>query len=342
MAHNIPALGGTAVADATEAPGVQGPSDAPRVIVRTPTLADRIYRRASSAAGLMTLLILVLIGTFLFLRSLPALRIAGTSFLTTLEWSPDTSRPSFGIASVLYGTVVISLIALVIAVPMAVMTALFITEYAPRKARGLLVALVDLLAAVPSLIFGLWGVFFLQPQLVGLARWLSDHASFIPVFRVDRPLYTSSAFVAGVVLALMVLPISTSVIREVFSQTPPGEKEAALALGGSRWGMIRAVMLPFGRGGIIGGSMLGLGRALGETIAVAIIISPALTITPRVLETGTNSIASLIALRFGESGATGLSALMAAGLALFLLTLMVNTLASIVVSRSRSGKGVEL
>jgi phosphate transport system permease protein len=140
----------------------------------------------------------------------------------------------------------------------------------------------------------------------------------------------------------MIVPICTSVMREVFAQTPPSEKEGALALGATRWGMIRTVVFPFGRGGIIGGSMLGLGRALGETIAVAIIISPVFTITPHVLETGGNSVASLIALRFGEARQLGLSALMAAGLALFCMTLAVNMLASFVVSKSRSGKGVEI
>src|SRR5262249_442576 len=203
-------------------------------------------------------------------------------------------------------------------------------------------AIVDLLAAIPRLIYGLWGRAYLQGKLIGVARFLSVNLGFIPFFKVPEHRYDSSNFIAGVVVSLMVLPIATSVMREVFSQTPPGEKEGALALGATRWGMIRSVVLPFGRGGIIGGSMVGLGRALGETIAVALIISPKFEITKDVLSAGGNSVASLIALRFGEAKEFGLSALMAAGLTLFAVTLIVNMLASIIVSRSRSGKGVEV
>ena len=161
---------------------------------------------------------------------------------------------------------------------------------------------------------------------------------------METPIFGSSAFVAGVLLSLMVLPISTAVMRQVFSQAPPGEKEAALALGGTRWGMIKAVVLPFGTGGIVGGSMLGLGRALGETVAVAIIISPIYQIRPNILQAGANSLAATIFLQFKEAakGSLLLSALMAAGVTLFAITLAVNTIASFVVSRSRSGAGVEL
>ncbi len=295
------------------------------------------------AAGLTTLAILFLIGLFLFMRALPALREEGLSFLTAFEWvdAVEGSDPVFGIGAIMFGTFVIAVIALAIAVPISIMAALFITQYAPKRLRKTLTALVDLLAAIPSLIYGIWGLFFLQPQLVGLSRWLSDHLGFIPIFDVERPVFTSSAFIAGTIVSLMVIPIITSVVREVFSQAPPSEKEGALALGATRWGMIRTVVLPFGRGGIIGGAMLGLGRALGETIAVAIIISPIFVVTPKILESGGNSVASHIALRFGDATEIGLSALMAAGLALFFVTLIVNMLASMIVSRSRSGAGVE-
>lgn len=286
---------------------------------------------------------MTLIGLFLLIRAWPALKEAGPSFLTTMVWRPDTSQPEFGIAALIYGTVVIGVIALVLAVPFSIATALFLTEYAPRQLRRPLGSLVDLLAAVPSLIFGAWGVFFLQPRMIGLSRWLSEHFGWLPIFKVSSESFLSSSpFISGTVVALMVVPICTSIMREVFSQTPPGEKEGALALGATRWGMIRAVILPFGRGGIVGGSMLGLGRALGETIAVALIISPVFTVTPRILQTGGNSIASHIANQFAEAQALGLSALMAAGLALFILTLVVNMAASLIVSRSRSGKGVEI
>ncbi len=317
--------------------------DLPRPIRVARTRGDRIFRRAAQGAGVTAFLIMGLIGLFLLFRAWPALREAKLGFITEVAWQPDVANPKFGIAAVMWGTFLIAIIALVIAMPLSIATALFMTEYAPRGLRRPLGSMVDLLAAVPSLIYGVWGFFFLQPRMLGVSRFLSTHLGFLPFFKVgSAPLFASSPFIAGVVVSLMVIPICTSVMREVFSQTPPGEKEGALALGATRWGMIRSVVLPFGRGGIIGGSMLGLGRALGETIAVAIIISPIFTITPRILETGGNAVAPLIALRFGESKALGLSALMAAGLALFVVTLVVNMFASVVVSRSRSGKGVEI
>jgi len=316
--------------------------DTPRAIPTSRTRGDVIFRRAAMASGLSTFVIMGLIGTFLLLRALPAFRIAGLHFFTHTLWQFASTHPDFGIAAVLYWTVVISLVALALALPVSVGTALYITEYAPLRLRRPLTALVDLLAAVPSLIFGMWGLFFLQPRMTGLSKWMSIHVSFIPIFKVTSGHFASSPFIAGVVVGLMIVPIITSVSREVFSQAPPSEKEGALALGGTRWGMIRAVVLPFGRGGVIGGSMLGLGRALGETIAVAIILSPSFFVTPRILEGGGNSVAALIALHFGEARSTELSALMAAGLTLFIVTLIVNALATVVVSRSRSGKGVEI
>jgi phosphate transport system permease protein len=320
-----------------------GLDESPRSLVVGRTPADRAYRGIALGAAGTTLLILVLIGLFLFIRALPAFRLNGLSFFTAFAWNPEGTGHHAGIGAVMFGTVAISLIALIIAVPVSIATALFITEYAPRGVRRWLTSMVDLLAAVPSLVYGIWGVAFLQPRLIGISRWLAHNLGFVPIFKVTNGTFFASPFVAGVVVSLMVLPIATSVIREVFSQTPPGEKEAALALGGSRWGMIRAVVLPFGRGGMIGGSMLGLGRALGETIAVALIISPVFTVSPHILQTGGNSVASLIANRFGDATQQyGIPALMAAGLALFVLTLLVNTLASLVVARSRSGKGVEI
>ncbi len=317
--------------------------EVPRTIELNRTGPDRAFRAACLAAGMVTLVVLVLIGFFLLNRAMPALRAGGWRFFTTENLPPvPVAGQRFGIAALIFGTVEISLIALMLAVPVAIATALFITEYAPRQLKRPLTSIVELLAAVPSLIYGLWGFFFLQPRMVGVSDWLNQHLSFIPLFKVDQKLFTSSPFVAGVVLALMVVPICTAVMREVFSQAPPGEKEGALALGATRWGMIRTVVLPFGAGGMIGGSMLGLGRALGETIAVAIIISPVFTITPHILQSGGNSIPATIVLRFSESSGLGLSVLMAAGLTLFVLTLVVNMLASVVVARSRSGEGVEI
>ena len=307
--------------------------------------ADRLFRGVARGSGLAVLAIMSLVGLFLAYRASQALRAAGPSFLTTAEWEPDAGR--FGIAAVLVGTVLVGLVAVTIAVPLATAAALYISEYAPRRLRRTLVSLVDLMAAVPSVVYGLWGFFLLQGQVTGLSRWLSTYLGWIPLFAVDGadphdPLssptaYTSSTFIAGIVVALMVTPITCSVMREAFSQAPVGEREGALALGATRWGMIRTVVLPFGKGGMIGGTMLGLGRALGETIAVFMVISLVFAIQPHILENGGSSVSSMIALRYGEATPFGMSALMAAGLALFLLTLVVNFAASSIVARSRSG-----
>ena len=325
-----------------EAPNVDSNLDEARTISATRTKADRIYRGVSTGAGLVTLVLLVFIGSFLLIRSSEALDYSGIKFFTNTQWQPQGTPPVFGILAVMYWTLIIALISLLIAIPLAIGVAIFLTDFAPRNLRKALTAMVDLLAAIPSLIYGLWGLFVLQPLLVPFAGAISRTFPGVPFLRVDSPAYTSSAFIAGVVVSLMVLPIVASIVREVFSQAPMGEREAALALGSTRWDIIRTVVLPFGRGGIIGGSMLGLGRALGETIAVALIISPTFVISPQVLHTGSNSVAALIALKFGEASGLALSALMAAGLSLFVLTLIVNFLASIVVSRSRSGAGVDI
>lgn len=302
--------------------------------------ADRIYRAVARSAGAVTLVVMGLIFLFLLLRSWPALRDARWSFLTESKWNPDAHQ--FGIFALMILTFEIAIVALTIAVPVSIATALYITEYAPRAVRRPLTSLVDLLAAVPSIVFGLWGRAYLEPRMVNLSKWLARHLGFIPIFKVTTNTFAGSTFIAGVVVSLMVIPICTAVIREVFSQAPPGEKEGALALGGTRWGMIRAVVLPFGRGGIIGGSMLGLGRALGETIAVALIISPITDKTIHIIQGGGNSIAALIANRFFESSPFAQRALMAAGLALFVVTLLVNAGASAIVSRSRSGAATEI
>lgn len=329
------------------APLAAAPGERIAVSVRR-SPADRAYRGAATLAGGATFAVMGLIGTFLLLRGLSAFRTAGFGFFTEHEWQPDLGG-RFGVGAVLPYTVQVAVTALVIAVPVAVLAALFITEYAPRRLRSALTTVVDLLAAVPSLIYGLWGFFFLQPRLVKVARWMADHLGFVPFFDVEategsRPLnlFPSSTFIAGVVVSLMVVPICAAVMREVFSQTPEGEKEGALALGGTRWGVVRHVVLPFGRGGIIGGAMLGLGRALGETIAVTLIISPVFAPKLDILGQGSNSIAALIALKFSESNEQGISALMAAGLTLFAITLVVNALASFVVARSRSGEATEI
>jgi phosphate transport system permease protein len=295
--------------------------------------------------GTWVLVIMIMVGAFLGYRGVQALHKAGWSFLTTESWNPDGG--GFGIAAVMVGTILIALVAVMAAVPLALGAALYINEYAPRGIQRGLISVIDLMAAVPSVVFGLWGFIFFQWRANSLARWINDWFYWVPIFQVDGidrhdPLasmthYTSSTFIAGVVVALMVTPIACSIMREAFSQAPLGEREGAYALGATRWGMIRVVVLPFARGAIIGGTMLGLGRALGETIAVTLIISPVYVIQLHVLQNGTSSISSLIALKYGEATPFAVSALMAAGLALFALTLVVNFLAAQIVARSRSG-----
>ena len=317
----------------------------PRELDTSHDRADTVFRGIIRASGLVVLLIMGLVGLFLTFRALQAISSAGFSFLTTQSWEPDAGR--FGIAAVLVGTILIALVAVAIALPLAVGSALYISEYAPARLTRTLISAVDLMAAVPSVVYGLWGFFLLQNQVVPISRWISTWFVWIPFFGVDgvdpedplspNTVYTSSTFIAGIVVAFMIAPSICSVTREVFSQAPLGEREGAYALGGTKWGMIRSVVLPYGKGGMIGGTMLGLGRALGETIAVFLIISPIFVIQPNILQNGGSSVSSLIALRYGEATQFGTSALMAAGLALFIMTLIINFAASSIVARSRSG-----
>lgn len=321
----------------------------PRPLVARRGRGDRIFFGGATVSGMSVLAIMGAVGVFLAIEAKQALVKAGPKFLTTAEW--DTDRGRFGVAAVLVGTVLIAAVAVVVALPIALGTALFISEIAPNWMRSWLVALVDLMAAVPSVVYGLWGFFLLEGQLVGLSRWINKWFRWLPSFKVtgadpNSPLssasvYTASAFIAGVVVAMMVLPIACVVMRQVFSQVPLGEREGAFALGSTRWGMIRVVALPYARGGIIGGTMLGLGRALGETIAVVLIISPSFKINFHLLQAGTNSVSALIALRFNDTSGVGLSALFAAGLVLFAITLVINFTASWFISRSRSGASSE-
>lgn len=310
-------------------------------------VGDQIFRRSAYLAGIITVGIMLAVGIFLSMRAGAAINVSGWSFFTVQEWTPETGqRGDFGVSAVLFGTVTIALIALVVSFPLSLGTSLLLSESAPPRIRSLLISLIDLMAAVPSIVYGLWGFYFLQPNIIPVARWISQTFGWIPIVAVTDASgqattqasdFTSSAFIAGIVVGFMVLPTQTSIMREAFARAPIGEREGAYALGATRWGMIRTVVLPFGRGGVIGGTMLGLGRALGETIAVYMIISPIFSINHQILKTGTNSVSALIALRYGEASDFALSALMAAGLVLFLLTLVINFGASSIVARSRSG-----
>lgn len=295
---------------------------------------DGPFRFASTAAGVVLLAIMAAIGVFLVVKAVPALQANTSHFLTELTWQPNATEPVFGIGALAFGTVLSSLLALVIATPVAVGVALFISHYAPRRLASVLGYVVDLLAAVPSVVYGLWGVAFLVPFMRGPSEFLNTYFAWIPLFGGDQ-VVGKSMLTASLVLAIMILPIIAAISREVFLQAPKMQEEAALALGATRWEMIRMSVLPFGRPGVISAAMLGLGRAMGETIAVALIFPATFTISFRILSPNGNSIAANIANGFGEATDVGRGALIASGLVLFLITLLVNMAARFVIARRK-------
>lgn len=295
---------------------------------------DRVFAGLTTGVSVLVLVLLVVMMLFLFGKAWPALRTAGGRFFTEKQWFPDAPKPRFGVAALVFGTVVSSILSLLIAVPVAVASALYVTEYAAPLLGRWVGYLVDVLAAVPSVVYGLWGLYFLVPRMNGFQRFLGEHFGFIPIFHNSEHLYGRSIFAASVVLALMVLPIVAAVTREVFRQVPNEMREAALALGATRWEMIRTSVLPASRSGILGAVVLGLGRALGETIAVALVLAVTFDVNLHILRPGGNTIAANIATKFGEAGAVGRPALIASGLVLFLITLLATAAARRVVRRT--------
>ena len=295
---------------------------------------DAAFRLLAASAGSLVLVLILAIAGFLLAQAKPAFQTAGWRFFTEKLWFPDAAPPKFGVAALAFGTLLSSLLALAIAVPVAVGSALFTTEIAPRAVGRWIGYLVDLLAAVPSVVYGLWGAVFLVPKLVPVGRGLDRWLGWIPIFHSRNGIYGRSIFAAAVVLAIMILPIIAAISREVFRQAPDTHREAAMALGATKWETIRYAVLPFSRSGIVGAAMLGLGRALGETIAVALVLAASYTVNIHILEPGGNTIAANIATKFGEAGLPGRQALIASGLVLFAITLVVNGLARAVVSRT--------
>ena len=310
-----------------------------RKITTKPRVSDQIFRGIVTAFSFSALLILSMIAIFLLIQGFTTFKEQGIGFITNFEWTVvidenGVETANFGLQAMLLGTLVISIIALVFAVPLSVLTALFLTFYAPERIKRILVTIIDLMAAFPSILYGLWGFFVLMPMAEYWAKLIHKWLGWIYIFDVPDPIYTRSPFIAGLVLAIMIIPIVTSVSREVFSQTPLDRIQAAYALGATRWAMIKAVVIPYGRSGVVGGAMLGLGRALGETVAVYLLLNLVFKYNFNILESEGGNIASLIATKFGEATPYELKALLAAGFVLFLLTLSVNMAATAVVQRT--------
>ena len=317
----------------------------PREITTEPRTSDKVFRGLVTAGGLSSLLILGLIAIFLGYRGFEVLVQEGFGFITNSDWSvtvdenANVVESNFGLAAMLVGTILCALVAVVIALPISVFSALFLNFYAPERLKRFLVALIDMMAAFPSILFGIWGFLVLMPTAEYWAKLIHKYLGWIPIFDLQVPVYTRSPFVAGVVLAIMIIPIITSVSREVFSQAPLDRIQAAYALGATRWAMIKAVVIPHGRNGVIGGAMLGLGRAMGETVAVFTVLNIVFQVNWQVLLGAGGNVASLIILKFGEANPYEIKALMAAGLILFLLTLLVNAIANVIVKTTgKSGR----
>ncbi|SNR65916.1 phosphate ABC transporter permease subunit PstC [Blastococcus mobilis] len=296
-------------------------------------IGDRVFSGGARIAGILILIVLAGVGAFLVVESLPAITASP-------EDVPGEGGLAAYIAPLIFGTLLSALIALLVATPLAVAIALFITFYAPRRIAQPLGYVVDLLAAIPSIVYGFWGIAWLAPQMVPFYEWLEENLGFIPLFAGPVSTTGRTMLTAGLVLAIMILPIISALAREVFGQTPALHREAALALGATRWEMIRMAVLPYGRSGVIGGAMLGLGRALGETMAIALVLSVSGGITFNLISSGNPStIAANIALEFPESSGLDVNTLIASGLALFLITLLVNTLARWIVNRRADFSG---
>ncbi len=300
-------------------------------------LAGSIFQGVSTGAGVMILVTLAAVVAFLLLRAWPALT-ASPAELAEISWLEDRSLLSY-VGPLIFGTLLSALLALVLAVPIAVGVALFISHFAPRRLAQPLGYVVDLLAAIPSVVYGLWGALWLAPTLDPAFAWVSQTLDFIPLFAG----YTGPArnvMMAALVLAIMILPIITAVIREVFLTAPMLHQEAALALGATRLEVIRMAVLPYGRSGLISASMLGLGRALGETMAVLMVLSPGYLISFYLLKPGQHqTIAANIAAKFPESSGLSVSVLIATGLALFAITLLVNLAARWIIARRADFSG---
>ncbi|MEO6604983.1 MAG: phosphate ABC transporter permease subunit PstC [Aeromicrobium sp.] len=295
---------------------------------------DRIFSGLSTSAGILILLVLAGVAVFLTVEGVPGILANPDEVKSGQNFLPY-------VWPLVFGTLLAATLALLMAVPVAIGVALFISHYAPRKLGQLLGYLIDLLAAVPSVVYGLWGIGFLAPHMVPLFKWLEQHLGFIPLFAGPASATGRTIMTASVVLAVMILPIMTAICREIFLQTPRLHEEAALALGATRWEMARMAIFPYARSGIVSAAMLGLGRALGETLAVAMVLSVSVgTVTSNLISsTNPSTIAANIALSFSEASGKSVNALVASGLVLFVITFIVNFAARAIVNRRSEFSG---
>lgn len=338
------------IASGPERPGLTPPRVPQNQAMSTPAsplrkppsrTGERIFKTLTTLSGLTIVVFIVLIAAFLLVRAIPSLRADQVNFLTSRQFlTSDDSNLRFGIRDLLIVTVLSSAFALVLAVPVSIGIAIFLTNYAPRRLNRPFSAVIDLLAAVPSIVYGLWGIFILAPRLEGVTRWLNQHLGWFPLFGKGNVSLAGGGniFTAGIVLAVMILPIITAVTREVYRQTPTPQIEAAQALGATKWEVIRMTVLPYGRSGTIAATMLGLGRALGETVAVLIILRTSASAVHWSLFDGGYTFASKIASAAAEFSAplpTG--AYIAAGVVLFALTFIVNGIARTVAGGKVNG-----
>jgi len=301
---------------------------------------DLVFSISAKAAGVLILVILAAVAVFLIVQAWPAIQLDSDELAEEVHWIGEAQSLLDYVGPLVFGTILAALIALVIATPIAIGVALFISHYAPRRLATSFGYVIDLLAAIPSVVYGLWGGLWLMPKLYPVFDWLATNLGFIPIFEGPAADPPRTILTAGIVLAVMILPIITAVSREVFLQTPTLHEEAALALGATRWEMIRMTVLPFARSGVISAAMLGLGRALGETMAVAMVLSPGLLYSFLILRPGQQqNIAANIALKFPESSGMGVNVLIFTGLVLFVITLVVNMLARWIVSRRAEFSG---
>jgi phosphate transport system permease protein len=324
------------------APGRPAPRKEGRApgVASTRRVGDRIFLGFSTGSAIFIMVILAGVAIFLIAKAVPAI-VANWNQNAELHEGPTLAFDSFWsyVGPLLWGTLWVSAIAIVIGAPIAIGIALFISHYSPRRLAGVLGSLVDLLAAVPSIVFGLWGIFVIRPFLLPLGDFLNQYFGWIPLFAGQASSTGSTILAGAVVLAVMILPIITSISREIFLQTPRLHEEAALALGATRWEMIRLAVLPYARSGMVSAILLGLGRALGETMAIALIISPSLLISVKILTEGSNSqtIAANIALNFPIATSLQRDALIGTGLMLFVVSLGVNVLARYIVAATGPG-----